>query len=145
MATAALQSRLGLIALSTAASAGGSGAIAELRNCTLTVSRDMIDVTSNDSSGWRNVIPGTASWTARAEALYVPSTSATQYLLRNALSSGSSMSFLFQPSTASGGPYSWTGTCHIASWEIGGTDPNGAFATSVEIAGHDSLTESTST
>ena len=145
MATAAIQSRLGLIGLSTGAAVGGTDTLAELRNCTLTVTRDMIDATSNDSSGWRNIIPGTASWTARAEALYVPSTTAAQFLLRRAHSSGSSMSFLFMPSTAASGTYAWTGTAHISSWEIAGTDPNGPFAMSVEIAGHDALTESTST
>lgn len=145
MATAAIGSRLGVIALSTAASAGGTNAIAELRNCTVRVSRDMIDVTSNDSSGWRNIITGTASWSATAEALYVPSTVDAGYLTRNALSSASSMSFLFMPSTAASGTYAYTGTAHIGSWEIAGTDPNGAFAFNVQIEGHDALTFSTST
>ena len=143
MATASIQSRLGLIAMSTAASAGGTNAFAELRNCTIRVTQDVIDVTSNDSSGWRSILPGTRSWRATAEALYVPSTADAGYLVRNALSSGSSMAFLFQPST--GTAYSYTGTAHIGSWEIAGNDPSGAFAFSVEIEGHEGLTFSTST
>ena len=144
MATGSIAARSGLIALSTGASAGGSDAIAELRNVQLRVHRDSIDATLNDSSGWRELLPGTASWSGTAEALYVPTTSATQYKLRNALSSAASVAFLFQPSTAASGTYSWAGTGYVEDYDIGG-NTNDAFLTNVTIQGTGALTESTST
>ena len=74
----------------------------------------------------------------------MPTTAATQYKLRNALSSAASVAFLFQPSTAASGTYSWAGTGYVEDYDIGG-NTNDAFLTNVTIQGTGALTESTST
>jgi len=55
--------------------------IAELQDFTFTADRDLIDVTSHDSSGWKESLPGTfkGSWTAKVVYL---STGAAQGAMR---------------------------------------------------------------
>ena len=144
MPTAAIAARSGIIGLSTGATAGSADAIAELRNIQLRAHRDLIDATSNDSSGFAEFIQGTASWNFTAEALYVPSSANVQFLARNAWSSGSSMAFIFMPSTAASGTYVFTGTGLIEDWDLGG-EQSGAFAINISGRGTGGLTFSTST
>jgi len=46
-------------------------AIAENQNFTLTMNQDTIDVTSRDSSRWRELISGTRSWSISGDGLYI--------------------------------------------------------------------------
>lgn len=84
MATAALTGRLARIRASTAAASTATTsqtALAELQNYTLTVNGDVIDVTSHDSSGWKEVLTGIRSWSWSADVVYL-STGAGQGALR---------------------------------------------------------------
>lgn len=82
MASAALHGRFGSIRLSTSSTATtAQTAIAELRNYTLTVEGDYIDVTSHDSSGWREGLNGTRRWSWTADVVYL-STGAGQAIYR---------------------------------------------------------------
>ncbi len=72
MATAARAGYKAKLNFST--STGGAFAkLVELRDYTLSVEHAEIDATSHDSSGDREVIAGTGSWSGTAEDLYVMS------------------------------------------------------------------------
>jgi len=51
--------------------------VANSTGCTLDISADMIEVTSKDSSGNRQIIPGTRSWTVSGD--FLDSTSDVNY------------------------------------------------------------------
>lgn len=46
-------------------------AVAESRNFTLTMNRETVDVTSRDSSRWRELVQSTRSWSISFEGLYI--------------------------------------------------------------------------
>jgi len=109
--------------------------LCELREVTLTVERDTIDVTSHCSNGWKDNITGNAMWNASADALYVQ-TDAPQNALWDALISRDSLLFQFIPKgeNAQTGDQIWQGTGIITSYEL--SLPNDdASAVSVEILG----------
>lgn len=86
MASAALHGRFASLRVSTASTATtAQSAIAELQNYTLTVEGDYIDVTSHDSSGWREGLNGTRRWSGEAEVVYL-STGVGQAALRTEFS-----------------------------------------------------------
>lgn len=87
MATAAITGRKAILRASTAAASTATTsqtALAELQNYTLTVTSDVIDVTSHDSAGWKEVLSGIRSFSWSADLVYV-STGAGQGALRAAL------------------------------------------------------------
>lgn len=45
--------------------------VGEVRDATITITRDDIEATSFDSQGWKENIVGLASWEASMEALYI--------------------------------------------------------------------------
>lgn len=112
--------------------------IAELRDVTLTVERDVIDVSSHSSSGWKDNILGLAQWSASAEALYVHS-DAKQDSLYNALvdPDNNVLTFRFVPEGSVGvvGTHEkWEGQGIITSWELASPNDN-ASAVSISILG----------
>jgi len=87
MATAGLTGRKAILRASTAAASTATTsqtAFAELQNYTLTVSSDVIDVTSHDSAGFKEVLQGIRSWSWSADLIHI-STGAGQGALRAAL------------------------------------------------------------
>lgn len=142
MPTASIAARAGVLSVSTGSAAGVPDVVAELRNITLNADRDTIDATSNDSSGYREFIHGNATWTATAEALYVPSTANTQYIIRDAWEDERSLAVRVFPTTST--PYNWSGTALITHWDLGGGS-NDAWAHNVTLQGTAALTFSTST
>ena len=79
MATAALTGRAGQLRFSTnlAALTTALTKVAELMDCTLTVNRKEIDVTSHDSSGYKSVLYGIMDAKLTAKVNYI-STGAAQ-------------------------------------------------------------------
>ena len=87
MATAAITGRKAFIRASTAAASTATSsqtALAELQNYTLTITADSIDVTSHDSSGWKETLTGIRSFSWSADLIHI-STGAGQGALRAAL------------------------------------------------------------
>lgn len=72
MATAALAGYKAFLSLSTASGQAGARVV-ELRDYTMSPEHAEIDATSHDSSGDREVIAGTGSWSVTAEILHVMS------------------------------------------------------------------------
>lgn len=123
MATAALTGRLARIRASTAAASTATTsqtALAELQNYTLTVSADTIDVTSHDSSGWKETLTGIRSWTWSADVVYL-STGGGQGALRSNLVTGAgptiplNITFL-QTTTLTA--KKWQGKTRLTSFEL---------------------------
>ena len=84
MASAAIPGRLAYLRASTAAASTATTSqtqITELKNYVLTVAANEIDVTSHDSSGWKETLTGTRSWSWTADLVYL-STGPMQGALR---------------------------------------------------------------
>ena len=100
MPSAALTGRLGELRFSTASTATTAQTkLAELRDYVLTIEADMIDVTSHDSSGWKENVYGTRRWSWTAELAYL-STQAAQADVRDALLNNQQLNATFKQSTS---------------------------------------------
>lgn len=128
----------GLNALLYTSSDGGATyqKLGEIRDVTLSVKRDPIDVTSHDSAG-KEYIPGFLDWTGKGEALYVDG-DAGQDMVFNALVNGTTLKFRFLPKTGVGKD-KYEGTGMITSWELAGPNTDAA-AVSIDIQGTGTLT-----
>jgi len=111
-------------------------AVGEIRDVTLTLSLETIDVTSHDSAGWKESIPGAGSWSASGEALYVAA-DAAQSAVYSALVDKQKVKFRFEPQAGSGKP-KYEGDGIITSWEVSGPNTDAA-AVSLEIEGTGAL------
>ena len=142
MPTAALTARAGLLAVSTASTASSTEGLAELTNISFRAARPGIDVTNNDSSGWRETLPGIGSFVATATANYTPTTTLPQFIARDAHEDERQLAVAFFPSTST--PYVWDGLVYVTDWELTGATPDQwTFNITMESAGP--LTFSTST
>ena len=137
MATGAIAGRIGFLGIA-ATSTGTSAEVGEIRNWNIEVNQAQIDCTSNDSSGWNEVIAGIRNWRITAEAMYARENE--QVLLRESLSSAATRFFTVHPSTAV--TAKWTGTGRIESYTVGGTH-DGAALFNMVIAGTAALTYTT--
>jgi predicted secreted protein len=97
MATNLFHGRKGIV--QTAATSSGTAAnFGRVRNFSLDVNAETIDVTNMDSSGWRELLDGTKSWEFTAEALWLSTAATTkQDDLRSALSSGARQAMVQVP------------------------------------------------
>lgn len=142
MPTAAITARSGVLAVSTASTASSTEFLAELTNISFRTARPGIDVTNNDSSGWRETLPGIGSFVATATCNYTPTTSLPQFVARDAQEDERQLGVAFFPSTAT--PYVWEGLVYVTDWElVGATADQWTFNLTLESAGP--LTFSTST
>ena len=58
-----------------------TAALAESRNFTLNMSQGLIDITSRDSSQWREVLAGTREWSIDFDGLWVYNDLAKKYIM----------------------------------------------------------------
>lgn len=139
MATAALLGRGGQVRFSTSSTATSSQTkIAELRNYTLTVDGDVIDVTNHDSSGWREILQGTRSWNLDAEVIYL-STGAGQSIARiEFTTSNPVLGHLSLCQTTATNTKLWKGRARITGFTIN-HDTNDAVLGTLKFAGSGSL------
>ena len=106
--------------IQVSATTSGHADFGRARNFTLAVNRDLIDATSFDSSGWREVITGTANWTLNVETVFLSTASSgKQDDLRVALSSAARQHFKIMNSTA-GGSQTWQSWGYVTGWDLGG-------------------------
>lgn len=138
MATGGIAGRRGFFGIA-ATSSGTAGKIGEVRNWEVNPTMAPIDATSNDSSGWEEVIQGNRAWTMTAEAIYLGS-NANQVQLRETLSSGATRHFTIRPTTSASAL--WRGTGYVTSYTVGGTHDN-IILTNVQIKGTRAFTYTT--
>ena len=95
-------------------SAGGK-VLAGQRNVSLSLSMDIIDVTSRDSSWWMNHLAGLRSWTIDFDALYLEDDDAEQNIEDMYFNHASADIIITTPA---GNTYS--GTCFLTSYSFEG-------------------------
>lgn len=95
-----------------------SSKVAEITEATLTVEMSEIDVTSFDSNGWVENIPGLKNWSIDAEANYRSNDTTGQTALYTALISSSTIGIVIYPKdvTSAAG---YSGSVVITSFEVG--------------------------
>ena len=108
MATAGTAGRKATLAVMAASSSATTTLLAEVRSYKLAVTADQIDATSNDSSGWKEIIPGRRSFTLECAAINA-NTDTEQNGLIKALSSGTKRYFILTPATANTQKYKFWG------------------------------------
>lgn len=141
MATSSVAGYRGLLKLSTSSTGGSLTAIAELRNFSIKYDRPELDATSHESSGFREVIAGSANWTATADYLTVQ-TNTTQKNAYDLLYNQTKVSGEFIPTGSSSDGY-YTGSCYVTSWDLGAPH-DGVTASNISIVGTGALTRSSS-
>lgn len=110
----------------------------ELRELTLTIEMDPIDVTSHDTAPWREFITGLKQFTGSAEGLYIDP-DVGQDAVRSALLGSTELKARFIPKVGSGLPR-FDGDILITNYEQ--SMPNDdADAVSIEIQGNGALTD----
>lgn len=121
---------------------GGStyNKVAELRDVTLTVERDTIDVTNHSQTGWKENILGAAQWSASAEALFVNDDAQLQALY-DALINQTTLKFRFVAEETAG-KKKWEGDGIVTNFELAFPNDDAAGA-SMEILGSGALTAGT--
>ena len=119
---------------------GGStfNKIGELREVTLNVEGEPIDVSSHDTAPWREFITGLKQFTASAEGLYI-SADVGQDAVLTALLDDVDIKIQFNPKAGTGLPR-FDGDGLITSWELSGPNDDAA-AVSIEIQGNGALSE----
>lgn len=121
MATSAIAGYKGVMSLtSTSTAAAGLSAIAEVRNWTISVEHAEIDATSHDSSGDREVIAGTGSWSATYEVQHVQTSTDHQGIF-DALVGRTKIAAEWYPTGSSSDGY-YSGIGFLTGWEL--SSPN---------------------
>ena len=135
MATSSIAGYKGVIAASTAAGSTMKE-IAEVRNFNLSAEHAEIDATSHDSSGDREVIAGTGSWSGTADTLHVQG-AATHQLLFDILVARTKVDWEFYPTGSSGDGY-YSGSGYVNSWELAAPNDD-ALAVNLSLVGTGAL------
>lgn len=117
--------------------------IAEMKEVTLRIERDTIDVSSHGSQGWKDNITGLALWTATSNYLYIEG-SASQEALYSALIDRTVLNFRHIPrglEAIAGANYKYEGQGVVTSWEVSGPN-NDAAASAIDVQGAGALVRS---
>lgn len=139
MATSALAGYKAILAFSTSSTGGALTAVAELRDYTMSVEHAEIDATSHDSSGDREIIAGTGSWSGTAELLTVMG-NATHQSAYDMLVARTKFAAEFRPTGSSSDGY-FSGALFLTGLDMSAPNDD-AFATSISFVGTGVLTRS---
>ena len=140
MGTSAIAGYKGVMAASTS-TAGSFSEIAEVRNFNITVEMAEVDATSHDSSGDREVIAGTNSWSATADYIQVMASTDHQAIYDVMVARTRILAEWYPTGSSSDGYY--TGTGFFNSWELASPNDDALTAT-VGFGGSGALTRSAS-
>lgn len=140
MATSAIAGYKGVMAASTSDSTSVSE-IAEVRNFTITMEHAEIDATSHDSSGDREVIAGTGSWSATADLLHVQGSTDHQAIFDVMKARTKIRSEWYPTGSSSDGMYHGSG--FFTNWELGAPNDDAA-QTTISFVGSGALTRTSS-
>lgn len=111
-------------------------------NATISVSADMIDVTTKDSGGDREILPGTRSWTMSGEAMLAYDATNGFSALFAAWKNATATAIVIQ--TAITGDKKMSGTAYLTSLEQSASGAGGdAVSFSYTFEGTGVLTEAT--
>lgn len=106
----------------------------------LTVNRETIDITTFDSSDWRDLEVGTKSWSGSITALYAMDATEGADEAFDDLGTGSNVTILF--STEVTGDTTFTGSAKITSWDYN-PSLNSAVEVNISFEGNGALTKGT--
>jgi TP901-1 family phage major tail protein len=140
MATAAIAGYRALLAVSTS-TAGSVSTIAELKDYTIDVSHQEIDVTSHDSSGSREIIAGIDQWSGSGELNYVVA-SANHKALFDVMVGKTRVLFEFYPTGSSSDGY-FDGQGYVSQFSMAAPTED-ALSASVTFTGNGTLTRNSS-
>lgn len=140
MASNGIAGYKGILALSTATS-GTLSPIAEVRNWTISQAMSSIDVTTHDSSGYRDIVAGIVSWSGTAEFLYV--TSSTDHKgIFDVMVNKTAVDAEFYPTGSSSDGY-YSGDVYLTSFDLNSPNED-ALASNITFEGNGQLTRSSS-
>jgi TP901-1 family phage major tail protein len=91
-------------------------AIGASTSCTLNLNAAMIDITSKDSAGWKEVLPGLRDWSIDVEGLYDPAQTFDAEELFDALDTRDEVTIKF--STTEVGATYYTGYAYVTNLKI---------------------------
>ena len=104
--------------------------------CSITLNRDMRDVSNKDSAGWKALLTGQKNWQASTEMLYNPSSTNGFIALFNAWFNGTLLTLTIKNSSQD---YYWVGTAYVTSVSLNA--PNeGNVTASVTLQGTGAFT-----
>lgn len=115
MATQAIAGRIGFLGIA-ATSSGTASEVGEIRDWSIKLDQNMIDASSNDSSGWNEFITGQRGWSLTIGAVYARESD--QNLLRESLSSAATRYWTVRPSTLAS--TLWKGTGWVENYSVSG-------------------------
>lgn len=119
--------------------------IGEMKEVTMRIERDQIDVSSHSSVGWKDHIHGLAQWSATSNYLYIQ-TDTVQGVLWNALIDRTILHFRFRGNgdNADIGDEQFEGDGIITSWEASGPNTD-AVAVAINVLGSGALSKTSVT
>lgn len=137
MATQAIQGRKGTLAVMSASSSATTTLVAEVKDYKFSVTQDIIDATSNDSSGWKEGISGVRNWSLDIGAILAYKDT-EQTTIRKALSSGTLRFFILTPTTkgSTGGSVTqkYKGWGNIKGYDVS-SNQNAAWLANFSVEG----------
>ena len=120
----------------------GANAIALSKNHTLSVNGESIDVTTKDSAGWKEILPGLKSWTVSCEGMVAFDSAYNYEYLLDALRNRTLLSVKLQTGTV--GDERLLGDVYVTSIELSAPLEDGlSFTASFEGTGaltHETIT-----
>lgn len=100
-----------------------------LTSVTFTVNQETIDITSMDSSGWKDIAVGDKNWTADIEAHYAMDATEGGDESYDDLAAGTSVTILISSEVS--GDTTYTGSAKVTNWSI---NPSKGSSTTVSIS-----------
>lgn len=110
--------------------------VGEVKDATITITRDEIDATSFDSVGWKENIVGLASWEMSMEALYINQSyrgNIGQVNVQNSLFGGQTVQWKLLPLVGAGN-IGYQGDGFVNSFEVG-VPVDDAVTVSISVMG----------
>jgi len=112
----------------------GGTAVAHATECSLSLNQETIEVTTKDSSGMRELIPGLKSGSISISGLQEVAGSAGVKALAGAMNTGAAVALVFDQVETSG--EKWTANGILTSLELaGGTEDAPTYSASFELTG----------
>ena len=128
-----------LILKVSSSSGGTENKLMHATSCTLDIAMETIDITTKDSSGYRELLGGLKSFTLSADGLMDFNSSATDTEvdeLFNQLDGRTEVDFTFTLATTASGDYTFTGDGFITALSVtGGTEDAPTYSVTIEGTG----------
>lgn len=115
--------------------------VVELRNYTLRQTHAPINATSHDSSGDRELIPGTGQWSLTGDVLWIQS-STSHTAVYDVLAGRAAVDLEAFPTGSSSDGY-FSGTGYVTDWELGAPNED-ALNAGLSLEGDGALTRQSS-